>query len=114
MKAFQCFLFEQIMIFSEMVGKKTTFTSPSYEYKAHFMVSNYDFTTFMQLIYKTYFIKNHLKIRYLHHLLFHQCKWKKIGIYKYNENTTMTKFRNKIAEKIDIESRVLSEAFNTE
>ena len=39
MKAFQCFLFEQIMIFSEMVGKKTTFTSPSYEYKAHFMVS---------------------------------------------------------------------------
>ena len=41
MKAFQCFLFEQIMIFSEMVGKKTTFTSPSYEYKAHFMVSKY-------------------------------------------------------------------------
>ena len=40
MKAFQCFLFEQIMIFSEMVGKKTTFTSPSYEYKAHFLVSN--------------------------------------------------------------------------
>ena len=39
MKAFQCFLFEQTMIFSEMVGKKTTFTSPSYEYKAHFMVS---------------------------------------------------------------------------
>lgn len=39
MKAFQCFLFEQIMIFSEMVGKKTTFTSPSYEYKAHFMVN---------------------------------------------------------------------------
>jgi hypothetical protein len=39
MKAFQCFLFEQIMIFSEMVGRKTTFTSPSYEYCAHFMVS---------------------------------------------------------------------------
>ena len=39
MKAFQCFLFEQIMIFSEMVGKKTAFTSPSYEYKVDFKVS---------------------------------------------------------------------------
>ena len=38
MKPFTCFLFEQIMIFSEMVGKKTQFTSPVYVYKAHFLV----------------------------------------------------------------------------
>lgn len=46
MKLFTCFLFEQIMIFSEMVGKKTQFTSPVYVYKAHFLVSaSYIFTT---------------------------------------------------------------------
>lgn len=39
MKPFTCFLFEQIMIFSETVGKKTQFTSPVYRYKAHFLVS---------------------------------------------------------------------------
>ena len=39
MKPFTCFLFEQIMIFSEMVGKKTQFTSPVYVYKAHFLVN---------------------------------------------------------------------------
>jgi hypothetical protein len=33
------FLFEQILIFSETVGKKTQFTSPVYVYKAHFLVS---------------------------------------------------------------------------
>ncbi len=39
MKPFTVFLFEQIMIFSEIVGKKTQFTSPVYLYKAHFLVS---------------------------------------------------------------------------
>ena len=38
MKAFTCFLFEQIMIFSETMGKKTPFTNPVYVYKAHFLV----------------------------------------------------------------------------
>ena len=38
MKPFTVFLFEQIMIFSETVGKKTQFTSPVYVYKAHFLV----------------------------------------------------------------------------
>lgn len=38
MKAFTCFLFEQIMIFSESMGKKTPFTNPVYVYKAHFLV----------------------------------------------------------------------------
>ena len=32
------FLFEQIMIFAETVGKKTQFTSPVYVYKAHIQV----------------------------------------------------------------------------
>jgi hypothetical protein len=41
MKAFTCFLFEQIMIFSETVGKKTMFTSPVYVYRAHFLVISY-------------------------------------------------------------------------
>ena len=41
MKPFTCFLFEQILIFSEMVGKKTQFTSPVYVYKAHFLVRAY-------------------------------------------------------------------------
>ncbi len=39
MKPFTCFLFEQIMIFSETVGKKTQFQSPVYVYKAHFLVN---------------------------------------------------------------------------
>ena len=39
MKDFNCFLFEQSMIFAETVGKKTTQTSYYYEYKAHFLVS---------------------------------------------------------------------------
>ncbi|XP_059088154.1 triple functional domain protein-like isoform X1 [Tigriopus californicus] len=39
MKPFTVFLFEQIMIFSETVGKKTQFTSPVYVYKAHFLVN---------------------------------------------------------------------------
>lgn len=43
MKPFTCFLFEQIMIFSETVGKKTQFTSPVYVYKAHFLVSIFEF-----------------------------------------------------------------------
>ncbi len=38
MKPFTVFLFEQILIFSEIVGKKTQFTSPVYVYKAHFLV----------------------------------------------------------------------------
>ncbi|XP_023330642.1 triple functional domain protein isoform X4 [Eurytemora carolleeae] len=33
------FLFEQIIIFAETVGKKTQFTSPVYTYKAHFQVN---------------------------------------------------------------------------
>ncbi len=39
------FLFEQILIFSETVGKKTQFTSPVYVYKAHFLVSDAARTT---------------------------------------------------------------------
>ncbi|CAB4064107.1 Triple functional domain protein [Lepeophtheirus salmonis] len=39
MKPFTVFLFEQIMIFSETVGKKTQFTSPVYVYVAHFLVN---------------------------------------------------------------------------
>lgn len=34
------FLFEQSIIFSEEVGKKTQFTSPVYVYKAHIQVSS--------------------------------------------------------------------------
>ena len=43
MKDFNCFLFEQSMIFAETVGKKTTQTSYYYEYKAHFLVSQVPF-----------------------------------------------------------------------
>lgn len=38
-KELQVFLFEQSIIFSEAVGKKTQFTSPQYIYKAHIQVS---------------------------------------------------------------------------
>ena len=38
MKEMTVFLFEQIMIFAETVGKKTQFTSPVYTYKAHIQV----------------------------------------------------------------------------
>lgn len=34
------FLFEQSIIFSEEVGKKTQFTSPVYVYKAHIQVTS--------------------------------------------------------------------------
>lgn len=37
-KELQVFLFEQNIIFSEIVGKKTQFTNPSYIYKAHVQV----------------------------------------------------------------------------
>ena len=33
------FLFEQIIIFAETVGKKTQFTSPVYKYLAHIQVN---------------------------------------------------------------------------
>ncbi len=49
MKPFTVFLFEQIMIFSEIVGKKTQFTSPVYVYKAHFLVRR-----FKRKCYRTY------------------------------------------------------------
>lgn len=35
----QVFLFEQNIIFSEIVGKKTQFTNPSYIYKSHVQVN---------------------------------------------------------------------------
>lgn len=38
-KELQVFLFEQNIIFSEIVGKKTQFTNPSYIYKAHVQVT---------------------------------------------------------------------------
>lgn len=38
-KELQVFLFEQNIIFSEIVGKKTQFTNPSYIYKAHVQVN---------------------------------------------------------------------------
>ncbi|XP_060534993.1 triple functional domain protein isoform X2 [Cylas formicarius] len=38
-KELQVFLFEQSIIFSEVVGKKTQFTSPQYIYKAHIQVN---------------------------------------------------------------------------
>lgn len=38
-KELQVFLFEQNIIFSEIVGKKTQFTNPSYIYKSHVQVS---------------------------------------------------------------------------
>ena len=37
-REWQVFLFEQNIIFSEAVGKKTQFTNPAYIYKAHIQV----------------------------------------------------------------------------
>merc|ERR550519_2218125 len=39
MKEMTVFLFEQIMIFAETVGRKTQFTSPNYYYKNHIQVN---------------------------------------------------------------------------
>ena len=39
-REWQVFLFEQNIIFSETVGKKTQFTNPTYIYKAHIQVCN--------------------------------------------------------------------------
>lgn len=38
-KELHVFLFEQCVIFSEAVGKKNQYTSPTYNYKAHIQVS---------------------------------------------------------------------------
>lgn len=38
-KDLQVFLFEQNIIFSDIIGKKTQFTNPSYIYKSHIQVS---------------------------------------------------------------------------
>lgn len=38
-KELQVFLFEQNIIFSDINGKKTQFTNPSYIYKSHIQVS---------------------------------------------------------------------------
>lgn len=38
-KELQVFLFEQCIIFSEAVGKKSQYSSPAYNYKAHVQVS---------------------------------------------------------------------------
>lgn len=40
-KELQVFLFEQNIIFSDAVGKKTAFTSPVYIYKNHIPVSSF-------------------------------------------------------------------------
>lgn len=46
-KELQVFLFEQNIIFSDIIGKKTQFTNPSYIYKSHIQV---DFQHFSELI----------------------------------------------------------------
>ena len=55
-KEMTVFLFEQIIIFSETVGKKTQFTSPVYIYRAHiqvqFMYSLLVQCTYTGLIYR--------------------------------------------------------------
>jgi triple functional domain protein len=38
-KEFRVFLFEQNIIFSEIVGKKTQFTNPAYIYRSHIQVN---------------------------------------------------------------------------
>merc|ERR550519_3269650 len=43
LKEMTVFLFEQIMIFAETVGRKNQFTSPVYTYKAHIQVNNMQF-----------------------------------------------------------------------
>lgn len=40
-KELQVFLFEQNIIFSDIVGKKTQFTNPNYIYKSHIQVRNF-------------------------------------------------------------------------
>jgi hypothetical protein len=42
-KELQVFLFEQNIIFSEAVGKKTQFTNPVYIHKAHIQVGPRDY-----------------------------------------------------------------------
>ena len=42
-KEYQVFLFEQNLIFSEAVGKKTQFTNPNYIYKDHIQVITLSF-----------------------------------------------------------------------
>lgn len=39
----QVFLFEQNIIFSDIVGKKTQFTNPAYIYRTHIQVNSMDF-----------------------------------------------------------------------
>lgn len=43
LKELQVFLFEQAIIFSEIVGKRTQFIQPVFIYKAHIQVSRLEF-----------------------------------------------------------------------
>lgn len=45
-KELQVFLFDQCVIFSEIVGKKTQFTNPAYIYKLHIQVNYKDLWLF--------------------------------------------------------------------
>lgn len=49
-KELQVFLFEQNIIFSDIVGKKTQFTNPTYIYKSHIQVRTC--VNFSSIIYK--------------------------------------------------------------
>lgn len=53
-KELQVFLFEQSIIFSEVVGKKTQFTSPQYYYKAHIQVSDYCVIEFLGIMFSLF------------------------------------------------------------
>lgn len=58
-KELQVFLFEQTMIFSEAVGKKTQFTNPVYIHKAHIQVCIKCEFLFISLIFTQIMSKLH-------------------------------------------------------
>ena len=58
LKEMTVFLFEQIIIFAETVGRKNQFTSPVYTYKAHIQV----WIIICWIVWKTFLLKRLLRL----------------------------------------------------
>lgn len=89
-KELQVFLFEQSIIFSEAFGKKTQFTSPSYNYRAHIQVihiaNNY-------INCCAYLFSAGVHCRF--NIAFFLCEYSNLSIHvllKYGKNQMFTKF----------------------
>ena len=63
-KELQVFFFDQNIIFSEAVGKKTQFSNPVYIYKAHIQVCSSIFITYLLSLLCSAFLTSNILLSY--------------------------------------------------